>query len=68
MNNYRNNKNNNHNNFRAANYVWRVEWYPSSWAGPKKYKAFTNKQRALIFKTSLESQGAHCVYLQKYTG
>ena len=71
MKNFRNNttsRHNNHQYHRGANYVWRVEWYPANSFCNKKYKSFTNKQRALIFKTSIESRGAWGVYLEKYTG
>lgn len=51
----------------GATYIWRVSWYDRS--PNKKYKAFTNKQQALIFMTKLKSNRDNCaISLEKWNG
>ncbi|MBQ7907611.1 MAG: hypothetical protein IJ309_06530 [Clostridia bacterium] len=55
----------NHHGKKGASYVWRVSWYNNG----RKYKAFTNKQQALIFMSKLESNYNNCcVSLEKWNG
>lgn len=51
----------------AASYVWQVSWY--NYNCDKKYKAFTNKQQALIFMSKIKSNPRNdCVYVEKWSG
>ena len=54
----------------GATYVWRVEWYNFNVKnGCTQYKAFRNKQDALIFMSKLRSNYNNGgIYLDKYTG
>ena len=65
-NNRSNNRNSNAPRHSSASYIWRVSWSNyqySSW----NYKAFTNKQQAMIYATNLKNS-YRLVKLEKWSG
>ena len=51
----------------GASYVWRVEWYNCN-SHRTLYKAFRNKQEALIFMSRLKSGNNICIDIKKWDG
>ena len=64
---HRNNAGRRNFGYGGASYVWRVCWLPAN-GGNIRYKAFANKQQALIFMSRLESQGCVVFDVEKWFG
>ena len=71
---YHNSRSNSHgstrgssyNRGRCAQYVWRVSWCDPY--GSFRYKAFANKQQAMIFMTKLKNGKNILIDLEKWYG